>query len=311
MREIASIIMQRFSVTIRKLSLFVLLSISMAACQTPGSSTGGGAPGSPVPSIPGGGSSGSPSSSNEPAPPTPSQGSESGSESESSSTAESGGEGESSDNEPPPGWEDDTSIAEGEAGKQGEEGEVTFEESDANDGEVSFEEPVFDDNGGLTQEELEELERELNESLGDFDEDIAREKTYAEERANESVADEPLGGVGTFESYEGDDDARSGSSSSSQTASADASSSSSSENSSAQSSSDSSNNAGDVTGDNAIAGEEIEENSEDNADLPPDVPENIADDDIVARQIREAAENETDPELKEKLWAEYRRYKNQ
>ena len=33
------------------------------------------------------------------------------------------------------------------------------------------------------------------------------------------------------------------------------------------------------------------------------------DDDIVARQIREAAEKETDPELKEKLWKEYEDYK--
>jgi hypothetical protein len=34
------------------------------------------------------------------------------------------------------------------------------------------------------------------------------------------------------------------------------------------------------------------------------------DDDIVARQLREAAENETDPELKAKLWKEYEDYKN-
>lgn len=33
------------------------------------------------------------------------------------------------------------------------------------------------------------------------------------------------------------------------------------------------------------------------------------DDDIVARQLREAAENEPDPELKEKLWKEYEEYK--
>ena len=33
------------------------------------------------------------------------------------------------------------------------------------------------------------------------------------------------------------------------------------------------------------------------------------DDDIVARQLREAAENETDPELKAKLWKEYDEYK--
>jgi len=36
---------------------------------------------------------------------------------------------------------------------------------------------------------------------------------------------------------------------------------------------------------------------------------NYEDDDIVARQLREAAENETDPELKEKLWQEYEDYK--
>jgi hypothetical protein len=33
------------------------------------------------------------------------------------------------------------------------------------------------------------------------------------------------------------------------------------------------------------------------------------DDDIVARQLREAAEKETDPALKEKLWKEYEEYK--
>ena len=43
---------------------------------------------------------------------------------------------------------------------------------------------------------------------------------------------------------------------------------------------------------------------------PEDIPSGN-DDDVVARQIREAALNETDPELREKLWEEYRRYKNQ
>ncbi len=41
---------------------------------------------------------------------------------------------------------------------------------------------------------------------------------------------------------------------------------------------------------------------------PPDIPDG-SDDDVVARQIREAAENETDPALREKLWDEYRMYK--
>ena len=42
--------------------------------------------------------------------------------------------------------------------------------------------------------------------------------------------------------------------------------------------------------------------------VPQDIP-NGSDDDVVARQLREAAEKERDPELKERLWEEYRRYK--
>lgn len=44
------------------------------------------------------------------------------------------------------------------------------------------------------------------------------------------------------------------------------------------------------------------------SDRPDDIPDG-SDDDVVARQLREAAEKETDPELREKLWEEYRRYK--
>jgi hypothetical protein len=42
--------------------------------------------------------------------------------------------------------------------------------------------------------------------------------------------------------------------------------------------------------------------------VPADVPDG-RDDDVVARQIREAAMKETDPELREALWEEYRKYK--
>lgn len=41
---------------------------------------------------------------------------------------------------------------------------------------------------------------------------------------------------------------------------------------------------------------------------PPGTPDG-SNDDVVARQLREAAEQETDPELKKKLWEEYRKYK--
>ena len=42
--------------------------------------------------------------------------------------------------------------------------------------------------------------------------------------------------------------------------------------------------------------------------VPEDIP-NGEGDDIIARQIREAAVKEQDPELREKLWEEYRKYK--
>jgi hypothetical protein len=46
----------------------------------------------------------------------------------------------------------------------------------------------------------------------------------------------------------------------------------------------------------------------DDSRVPRDVGDG-RDDDIVARQLREAAMQEEDPELREKLWEEYRRYK--
>ena len=44
------------------------------------------------------------------------------------------------------------------------------------------------------------------------------------------------------------------------------------------------------------------------AAIPPGVPDG-SDDDIVARQLRELAMKEEDPELREKLWQEYIAYK--
>jgi hypothetical protein len=56
-----------------------------------------------------------------------------------------------------------------------------------------------------------------------------------------------------------------------------------------------------------VGGEEDAESS--NGRIPPDVGDGSGDD-IVARQLREAAMKEEDPELREKLWDEYRAYKN-
>lgn len=49
-----------------------------------------------------------------------------------------------------------------------------------------------------------------------------------------------------------------------------------------------------------------------NSDIPTDIPPDIGsaqDDDIIARQLREAAMKERDPVLRGKLWDEYRKYK--
>jgi hypothetical protein len=72
------------------------------------------------------------------------------------------------------------------------------------------------------------------------------------------------------------------------------------------------NRPGDQSGDQRSGGPEdgstgsADQGSD--SDQPSDIPDG-SDDDVVARQLREAAENETDPELKAKLWEEYRRYK--
>jgi len=49
-------------------------------------------------------------------------------------------------------------------------------------------------------------------------------------------------------------------------------------------------------------------NTQTTAEIPADIPDG-SDDDVVARQLREAAMKEPDPKLREKLWDEYRKYK--
>jgi len=57
----------------------------------------------------------------------------------------------------------------------------------------------------------------------------------------------------------------------------------------------------------SVGGKEEAEST--NGRIPPDIGDGD-DDDIVARQLREAAMKEEDPELREKLWDEYRAYKS-
>ena len=62
------------------------------------------------------------------------------------------------------------------------------------------------------------------------------------------------------------------------------------------------------TGDGSIVSRSGVRGNAANNQAPVDVSDG-SDDDIVARQIREAALKEKDPELREKLWEEYRKYK--
>jgi hypothetical protein len=62
---------------------------------------------------------------------------------------------------------------------------------------------------------------------------------------------------------------------------------------------------GDLKSDKVSAGTEV---SAGNGAAATEVPDG-SDDDIVARRLRKAAEQETDPELKDKLWKEYLEYR--
>lgn len=62
----------------------------------------------------------------------------------------------------------------------------------------------------------------------------------------------------------------------------------------------------DAPGDNREG--DYQNQSGENSNIPPDISDG-SDDDIVARQLREAAIAEKDPELRDKLWDEYRKYK--
>ena len=64
-----------------------------------------------------------------------------------------------------------------------------------------------------------------------------------------------------------------------------------------------------ASNDNSIMSNELSEVSGSNGKIPDDIPLDD-NDDVLARQIKNAALNETDPEKQKKLWDEYRKYKN-
>lgn len=134
------------------------------------------------------------------------------------------------------------------------------------------------------------MERQLDESLRAFDDQLLREKRLLDEQRTESeLAGEALGtgaeeGIGTA----GREDTAS----------------------TARKQQGSASEAGHIPPGNPTEGERRRVGTASSpTPIPPDIPD-AHDDDIVARQLREAAENEKDPALREKLWEEYKKYKS-
>lgn len=139
------------------------------------------------------------------------------------------------------------------------------------------------------------LDAELNAGLGEFDELLLREQERV--RASAPRSQGGSGGAGQGDTGTGSGATGEASGVSSETAG-----------SGADSGQNLPGSAGeqqastDTAGGPGTAGQTVASGQ------PADVPDG-SDDDVVARQLREAAEKETDPELKKKLWEEYKKYK--
>ena len=159
-----------------------------------------------------------------------------------------------------------------------------------------------------TDERREGLDRKLDSSLSEFDALILREQEILEQRRDAAGAAGGGGGAGTApvggggREGTGEEEAGAGDEGGDQGEAAEA------------TAGGTGNSPDEASGEEVArdegapepSGEETGEVS--NGRVPPDVGDG-RDDDIVARQLREAAMEEEDPELREKLWDEYRSYK--
>ena len=150
------------------------------------------------------------------------------------------------------------------------------------------------------------IEGAMDESLGDFDEAIRKERERIARERNERVArNGTAGGTG---------EGTSGSGSGADTGGGDGSGS---RDGDLQQGSAGSGNSdgqggekgqGDLKSGGGGGGVGGGKSGSGPSTAPANVPDG-RDDDVIARQIREAAEKETDPELRDKLWKEYIEYK--
>lgn len=144
-------------------------------------------------------------------------------------------------------------------------------------------------------EQVADLEASLINSLGDFDEILLKEQkhVYARQSRQKETADSGTGGASSLDQ----DDTNQASTGGNPPPNHEG------ENSDQeQPPAKGENTAADAAG--AGGGDQVSTSSQASKRDTLSV-----DDDIIARQLREAAEKETDPELKKRLWEEYRKYK--
>ncbi|MFT5395435.1 MAG: hypothetical protein ACI85N_000619 [Gammaproteobacteria bacterium] len=137
-----------------------------------------------------------------------------------------------------------------------------------------------------SEEQAQQLDRQLDERFADFDRLLLREREFLNEKQKEQGDPQNNGSTGAaggegLDGMEGFDDIAT-EESSSQTG-----------NSNTQ----------------QTAGQNPYPSNNTNINTPPDLA-NSKGDDVIARQLREAAQKEKDPVLREKLWDEYRKYKS-
>jgi hypothetical protein len=157
--------------------------------------------------------------------------------------------------------------------------------------------------GGSGDGELEKLNRELNASLARFDGAMLGERERNQARAEESG-----GGRAGASSAGLEDGAAAGGAGSEDDASYGTPMPAHGGGGAEGTAADSSSGSGMSTaGGGSGRKGDFEHTASNSANVPADIPDG-SDDDVVARQIREAAMKEKDPELREKLWDEYRKY---
>lgn len=138
-------------------------------------------------------------------------------------------------------------------------------------------------------EEIAQHVSEFDRSLGEFDEKLLREQDRVKARKPQASAADSGGGAGDAGGEDGGGESQGSVAGGAQSGAR-------------------SDEQGHAVGSEDEQTTAASKGSPSTSSAPPGTPDGH-DDDVIARQLREAAEKETNPELKKKLWEEYKRYK--